>query len=64
MLAGHVHLHVVRRWAADGNFMAVTADTRVLPIPGGLLPAAAPAVHVSAAAREKALTPVREAFFG
>jgi ATP adenylyltransferase len=29
--AGHVHLHVVPRWAADNNFMAVTADTRVLP---------------------------------
>jgi ATP adenylyltransferase len=26
-----VHLHVVPRWAADSNFMAVTADTRVLP---------------------------------
>ena len=29
--AGHVHLHVVPRWAADSNFMAVTSDTRVLP---------------------------------
>jgi ATP adenylyltransferase len=29
--ADHVHLHVVPRWAADNNFMAVTADTRVLP---------------------------------
>jgi ATP adenylyltransferase len=29
--AGHVHLHVVPRWAADSNFMAVTAGTRVLP---------------------------------
>jgi ATP adenylyltransferase len=29
--AGHVHVHVVPRWAADSNFMAVTADTRVLP---------------------------------
>jgi ATP adenylyltransferase len=29
--ADHVHLHVVPRWAADSNFMAVTADTRVLP---------------------------------
>jgi ATP adenylyltransferase len=25
------HLHVVPRWPADSNFMAVTADTRVLP---------------------------------
>jgi ATP adenylyltransferase len=29
--AEHVHLHVVPRWAADNNFMPVTADTRVLP---------------------------------
>jgi ATP adenylyltransferase len=29
--AGHGHLHVVPRWAADNNFMAVTAGTRVLP---------------------------------
>ena len=29
--ADHVHVHVVPRWAADSNFMAVTADTRVLP---------------------------------
>jgi ATP adenylyltransferase len=29
--AGHVHVHVVPRWEADSNFMAVTAETRVLP---------------------------------
>jgi ATP adenylyltransferase len=29
--AGRVHRHVVRRCAADSNFAAVTADTRVLP---------------------------------
>ncbi|HKH17902.1 MAG TPA: HIT domain-containing protein [Solirubrobacteraceae bacterium] len=29
--ADHVHVHVVPRWEADSNFMAVTADTRVLP---------------------------------
>lgn len=27
----HLHLHVVPRWHGDTNYMAVTADVRVLP---------------------------------
>jgi ATP adenylyltransferase len=30
-LPGHVHLHVVPRWAGDTNFMPVLADVKVLP---------------------------------
>jgi ATP adenylyltransferase len=30
-VAGHMHMHVLPRWVADANFMAVVAETRVLP---------------------------------
>jgi ATP adenylyltransferase len=30
-VAGHMHMHVLPRWVADANFMAVVGETRVLP---------------------------------
>lgn len=30
-IAGHIHTHIVPRWHGDNNFMAVLADTKVVP---------------------------------
>jgi len=30
-IAGHIHMHILPRWIADANFIAVIGETRVLP---------------------------------
>jgi len=30
-VAGHIHTHILPRWVADGNFVSVVGETRILP---------------------------------
>jgi ATP adenylyltransferase len=30
-VAGHIHMHILPRWIADGNFVSVLGETRILP---------------------------------
>jgi ATP adenylyltransferase len=30
-IAGHIHMHMLPRWAGDANFMSTVAQTRILP---------------------------------
>ena len=32
-ISEHLHVHFVRRWTGDGNFMTAVAAARTLPVP-------------------------------